>query len=244
MVCEICGGEDIIKEGGIFVCHTCGGKYSLEEVKKLIKEMPDASAEVLETEENKTADKEEEKKGKNVKPKKKGLAKRIILSLVAVILVAAIGFGGYFYIENEKKYDEYISNAKLYITKIESAIDKIEAVALVRNANLALAFSGGGNGSNDLMEELGLKTEEAEAAERLRSEAASLGYKLRNPKDIYFHEDISEIKRLAKVIHDDFEDLSSSVLSVNNLFSASSLNYDRYKADVLSGIKKLKNLVY
>ena len=33
--CEICGGTDIIKQDGLFVCRYCGAKYSPEEVRKL-----------------------------------------------------------------------------------------------------------------------------------------------------------------------------------------------------------------
>lgn len=38
MVCEICGGVDLVKEDGVFTCQGCGGKYSLEEVKKMMVE--------------------------------------------------------------------------------------------------------------------------------------------------------------------------------------------------------------
>lgn len=34
MVCEMCGGTDLIKKDGVFVCQTCGCKYSIEEAKK------------------------------------------------------------------------------------------------------------------------------------------------------------------------------------------------------------------
>lgn len=33
IVCEMCGGE-LIKDNGVFVCQSCGCKYSLEEAKK------------------------------------------------------------------------------------------------------------------------------------------------------------------------------------------------------------------
>lgn len=36
MICEICGGSDLQKEDGVFVCNTCGCKYSVEEVKKMM----------------------------------------------------------------------------------------------------------------------------------------------------------------------------------------------------------------
>lgn len=36
LVCELCGGSDVIKQDGLFVCQCCGTKYSTEEVKKLI----------------------------------------------------------------------------------------------------------------------------------------------------------------------------------------------------------------
>lgn len=36
MVCEMCGGTDLIKQDGVFVCQTCGTKYSIEEAKKMM----------------------------------------------------------------------------------------------------------------------------------------------------------------------------------------------------------------
>ncbi len=38
IVCEVCGGADMLKESGVFVCQSCGCKYSLEEVRKLLVE--------------------------------------------------------------------------------------------------------------------------------------------------------------------------------------------------------------
>ncbi|MDD6879965.1 MAG: hypothetical protein PUE18_00110 [Firmicutes bacterium] len=34
--CEMCGSTDLIKDGGVFVCQTCGCKYSVEEAKKMM----------------------------------------------------------------------------------------------------------------------------------------------------------------------------------------------------------------
>lgn len=39
MVCEICESKSIKKENGIFVCQECGTEYSLEDAKKLLKEI-------------------------------------------------------------------------------------------------------------------------------------------------------------------------------------------------------------
>lgn len=36
MICEECGGLDILKNKGAFVCQSCGCKHSLEEVRKLL----------------------------------------------------------------------------------------------------------------------------------------------------------------------------------------------------------------
>jgi uncharacterized Zn finger protein (UPF0148 family)/chromosome segregation ATPase len=38
MVCEMCGGTDLVKQDGVFVCQTCGIKYSVEEAKKMMVE--------------------------------------------------------------------------------------------------------------------------------------------------------------------------------------------------------------
>jgi len=39
-VCELCDSTDIVKQGGVFVCQSCGCKYSLEEMKKMMVEVP------------------------------------------------------------------------------------------------------------------------------------------------------------------------------------------------------------
>ena len=36
LTCEMCGGTDLVKQDGIFVCQHCGTKYSVEEAKKMM----------------------------------------------------------------------------------------------------------------------------------------------------------------------------------------------------------------
>lgn len=36
LTCEMCGGTDLVKQDGVFVCQYCGTKYSTEEAKKQI----------------------------------------------------------------------------------------------------------------------------------------------------------------------------------------------------------------
>jgi len=36
IVCEMCGGKDLIKQGNVFTCQNCGSKYSVEEAKKMM----------------------------------------------------------------------------------------------------------------------------------------------------------------------------------------------------------------
>lgn len=36
LTCEMCGGTDLIKQDGVFVCQNCGMKYSVEEAKKMM----------------------------------------------------------------------------------------------------------------------------------------------------------------------------------------------------------------
>ena len=36
LTCELCGGNDLVKDGGFFVCQHCGTKYSVEEAKKMM----------------------------------------------------------------------------------------------------------------------------------------------------------------------------------------------------------------
>lgn len=38
LTCEMCGGTDLIKQDGVFVCQSCGCKYSVEEAKKMMVE--------------------------------------------------------------------------------------------------------------------------------------------------------------------------------------------------------------
>lgn len=40
LTCELCGGSEILKKDGVFVCETCGTKYSLEEARKLMGQKP------------------------------------------------------------------------------------------------------------------------------------------------------------------------------------------------------------
>ena len=36
LICELCGSNDIVKQGGYFVCQHCGTKYTVEEAKKIL----------------------------------------------------------------------------------------------------------------------------------------------------------------------------------------------------------------
>lgn len=47
IVCELCEGTEFTKEGGFFVCHGCGTKYSLEEAKSMMKEVEDVATPVV-----------------------------------------------------------------------------------------------------------------------------------------------------------------------------------------------------
>lgn len=38
LTCEMCGSTDLVKQDGIFVCQTCGCKYSIEEARKMMVE--------------------------------------------------------------------------------------------------------------------------------------------------------------------------------------------------------------
>ena len=45
LICTLCDGTDLIKQEGVFVCQTCGVKYSVEDAKRIMKgEQPKASA--------------------------------------------------------------------------------------------------------------------------------------------------------------------------------------------------------
>lgn len=36
LTCEMCGSTDLIKDGGVFICQTCGCKYTVEEAKRMM----------------------------------------------------------------------------------------------------------------------------------------------------------------------------------------------------------------
>lgn len=38
LICEMCGGTDLMKQDGVFVCQSCGCKYSVEEARKMMVE--------------------------------------------------------------------------------------------------------------------------------------------------------------------------------------------------------------
>ena len=38
LTCEMCGSTDLIKQDGVFICQSCGTKYSIEEAKKMMVE--------------------------------------------------------------------------------------------------------------------------------------------------------------------------------------------------------------
>ena len=40
LTCEMCGSTDLVKQDGVFVCQSCGCKYSVEEAKKMMIEGP------------------------------------------------------------------------------------------------------------------------------------------------------------------------------------------------------------
>lgn len=39
IVCEMCGSNDVVKQGGLYVCQNCGTKYDPEAAKKLMVEV-------------------------------------------------------------------------------------------------------------------------------------------------------------------------------------------------------------
>lgn len=36
LTCEMCGGTDLVKDGGVFICQTCGCQYSVEDAKRMM----------------------------------------------------------------------------------------------------------------------------------------------------------------------------------------------------------------
>ena len=81
MICEICGSSDFIKENGLFLCQSCGAKYSLEEARKI---MTDVDEETESTPEHASNDKKA-----NGKMNKKLLVVAIIVIALAIAAVIA-----------------------------------------------------------------------------------------------------------------------------------------------------------
>lgn len=52
LVCEVCGGNELIKKEGVFKCMNCGMNYSLEEVRKLLADVTDNADENIQTSQN------------------------------------------------------------------------------------------------------------------------------------------------------------------------------------------------
>lgn len=46
LICEMCGSTDMVKQDGVFICQTCGCKYSIDEARKM---MVDGTVEVTGT---------------------------------------------------------------------------------------------------------------------------------------------------------------------------------------------------
>lgn len=46
MVCELCGGSNLLKQGDFFVCQDCGAQYTVEAARKLLVEVGESSAPV------------------------------------------------------------------------------------------------------------------------------------------------------------------------------------------------------
>ena len=45
LTCEMCGSTDLLKSDGVFVCQSCGTKYSVEEAKNLLQKAGETKGE-------------------------------------------------------------------------------------------------------------------------------------------------------------------------------------------------------
>lgn len=50
IVCEMCGGNDVVEQDGLYICQNCGTKYTAEDVKKLMIDISGSSIKVDEKE--------------------------------------------------------------------------------------------------------------------------------------------------------------------------------------------------
>lgn len=39
LTCEMCGGTDLVKKDGVYICQNCGCKYTPEEARKMMVEI-------------------------------------------------------------------------------------------------------------------------------------------------------------------------------------------------------------
>ena len=81
--CELCGSNDIVKQGDYYVCQHCGLKYTLEDAEKMIGASENNSAESVQS-------------GAAKVPEKTGQKKWIAIGIacLAVIIAFSLLFGG------------------------------------------------------------------------------------------------------------------------------------------------------
>lgn len=49
LVCEICNGRDFVKQDGMYICRSCGTKYTVDEARNLMVDVPDNHAQMYNT---------------------------------------------------------------------------------------------------------------------------------------------------------------------------------------------------
>lgn len=85
LTCEMCGSTNILKQDGIFVCQTCGCKYSVEEAKKMMIEGTDSVTIPLANNDSHLQSKQDGKRHLTKPNRIVLIASSIVMSLIIVI---------------------------------------------------------------------------------------------------------------------------------------------------------------
>lgn len=137
LTCEMCGSTDLLKQDGVFICQSCGTKYSLEEAKKM---MAEETTEVPEAGANgETLDSEV----KSTKAKIKLSKKKILVIVCAIVVLIGI-ISGIAVARNRPKSKVALlrSAESVYLKQFEMDLEKNPAKVARDYEGKAIKVSG------------------------------------------------------------------------------------------------------
>lgn len=182
--------------------------------------------------------------------KNKGTVKKSILATISLVLVAVIGFGGYFLVENEKKYIEHKEEIKLYVEKIEKASEKMNTLA--KAMSIQDVVQGGRLWRINSMER-GLKEvgeeKDFEELKRLGNEIIMLSSKINMDEEVLFHKELEEINKELKTLKSDYGKCYKWLMAPAQIFQEKgsgfflTSNYNDYAGELKNSIRKVKKLI-